>query len=152
MADTAILNKLMQAKAVLLHLMCLRNILLSGDMELNPGLVANNTSSPVLVSNTRADFLLNYRMLKYWLRPLKVGGGVIFLSLFHQLCGDSRHHLAIGNTAMQYLRWNPERFSNCSWKYGSTVVSACPCCHNSSCYQSCFWILKKIMQGSVWLN
>ena len=55
----------MQAKAVLLHLMCLRNILLSGDMELNPGLVANNTSSPVLVSNTRADFLLNYRMLKY---------------------------------------------------------------------------------------
>lgn len=36
-----------------------RNIVLSGDVELNPGPVTNNASSLALHSNTSADFLLN---------------------------------------------------------------------------------------------
>lgn len=52
-----------------------RNIPLTGDVELNPVPVANNISSLALVSNCSADFLLNYRMLRYGLRPLNVGGG-----------------------------------------------------------------------------
>ena len=51
-------------------------------------------------------------MLRHGVRPLDVGGGgdCFFKSVSHQLYGDSSHHLAIRNTAMQYLRQNRERF------------------------------------------
>ena len=51
-------------------------------------------------------------MLRHGLRPLDVGGGgdCFLKSVSHQLYGDSSHHLAIRNTAMQYLRQNRERF------------------------------------------
>ena len=89
-----------------------KNILLSGDVELNPGPITNGNSSLALISNTRADFLLNYRLYTHGLRALNVdGGGDYFLkSVSHQLFGDSSHHLAIRYTAVQYLRENPERF------------------------------------------
>ena len=66
----------------------------------------------MIISNTRADFLLNYRLYRHGLRPLDVGGGgdCFFKSVSHQLFGDSSHHLAIRYTAVQYLRENPERF------------------------------------------
>ena len=44
------------------------------------------------------------------------GGGLLFLSLCkrvtvsHQLCGDSTHHLEIRTAAVQYLRDNPGQF------------------------------------------
>ena len=79
-----------------------KNILLSGDIELNPGPVMNNIT----------DFLLNYRLLRYGLRPLDVGGGgdCFFKSVSHQLYGDSSHHLEIRAAGIQYLRDNPEQF------------------------------------------
>lgn len=90
-----------------------RNLLLSGDVELNPGPVAKSkTGSLALVSNTTGDLLLNYRLLRHGLRPLDVGGGgdCFFKSVSHQLYGDSTHHLEIRALAVQYLRNNPERF------------------------------------------
>ena len=59
-----------------------------------------------------AVFLWNYRMLTPGLRPLDVGrgGDCLFKSVSHQLYGDSSHHLAIRNTAVHYLRENPDRF------------------------------------------
>lgn len=50
-----------------------------------------------------AVFLWNYRMLTPGLRPLDVGrgGDCLFKSVSHQLYGDSSHHLAIRNTALQ---------------------------------------------------
>lgn len=63
-----------------------RNLLLSGDVELNPGPVAKGkTSSLALVSNTTGDLLLNYRLLRHGLRPLDVGGGgdCFFKSVSH---------------------------------------------------------------------
>ena len=90
-----------------------RNLLLSGDVELNPGPVAKGkTSSLALVSNTTGDLLLNFRLLRHGLRPLDVGGGsdCFFKSVSHQLYNDSNHHLEIRALAVQYLRNNPERF------------------------------------------
>lgn len=49
-------------------------------------------------------------MLTPGLRPLDVGrgGDCLFKSVSHQLYGDSSHHLAIRNTAVHYLRENPD--------------------------------------------
>lgn len=89
-----------------------RNILLSGDVELNPGPATNDGSLLPSISNTSSDFLLNYRLYRHGLRPLDVGGGgdCFFKSVSHQLYGDSNHHLEIRTTAVQYLRDNPDRF------------------------------------------
>ena len=110
----AIFRRLNSVEALLLHIIKIspKNILLSGDVELNPGPITNDNSSLALISNTRADFLLNYRLYRHGLRPLDVGGGgdCFFKSVSHQLFGDSSHHLAIRYTAVQYLRENPERF------------------------------------------
>ena len=64
-----------------------RNLLLSGDVELNPGPVAKGkTSSLALVSNTTGDLLLNYRLLRHGLRPLmSVEEAIAFLSQYHTI-------------------------------------------------------------------
>ena len=90
-----------------------RNILLSGDVELNPGpATAENTSAVKEVSSSDPDFVLKCRMIRYRLTPLDVGGGVdcFFKSVSHQLCGDSSHHLELRATGVRYLTDNPERF------------------------------------------
>lgn len=88
-----------------------RTILLSENVELNAGPVRNNTSSLTLISNTSADFLLNYRLHRYGLSPFDVGGGCdCFFLISITSVGDSSHHLAIRHNAVQYLRQNPERF------------------------------------------
>ena len=86
-----------------------RNILLSGDVQLNPG--------PKMVDSTcmcigNPEFLFEYRLLRHGLRPLDVGGGgdCFFRSVSHQLYGDSSHHLQIRKAGIQYLTENPERF------------------------------------------
>ena len=77
-----------------------KKLLLSGDIECNPG--------PVIIHN-----LLNTRLRRHRLTPLDVGcsGDCFFKSVSHQLYGDSSHHLAIRATSVEYLRTNPERFN-----------------------------------------
>ena len=89
-----------------------KNILLSGDIELNPGPVTNNSTSLGIIANEQSNFLLNYRLLQHGLRTIDVGGGgdCFFKSVSHQLYGDSNHHLEIRAAGIQYLRHNPERF------------------------------------------
>lgn len=75
-----------------------QNILLSGDVELNPGPATGENTSAVCSSDP--NFLLECRMIRYGLTPLDVGGGgdCFFKSVSHQLCGDSSHHLELRAT------------------------------------------------------
>ena len=88
--------------------MSYKHILLSGDIESNPGPVSNNRT----ICDGGSNSLSNYRLLRYQLRPLDVGGGgdCFFRSVSHQLYGDSSHHHEVRAAGVQYLRDNPERF------------------------------------------
>ena len=89
-----------------------KNILLSGDVESNPGPVTNVSTLSQATTNDRSDFLLTYRLLRHGLNQLDVegGGDCFFKSVSHQLYGDSHHHLEIRSAGIQYMRDNPERF------------------------------------------
>ena len=92
-----------------------QNLLLSGDIELNPGPVTNTNQTSTsyrAIANDSFDFVFNNRLLRHGLRPLDVGGGgdCFFKSVSHQLYGDSCHHLEIRAAGVQYLKDNPERF------------------------------------------
>ena len=50
-----------------------QTLLLSGDVELNPGPLTDNTINDVCFYNN-SDFTLRYRMLRHGLIPLDVGG------------------------------------------------------------------------------
>ena len=64
-------------------------------LALNPGPMMGNATENISFVNP--DFILHYRMLRYGLRPLDVGGGgdCLFKSISHQLYGDSSHHIEI---------------------------------------------------------
>ena len=84
-----------------------RILILSGDIELNPGpIVNNNVLSDPNISTFRC------RLNSYGLRALDVGGGgdCFFRSVLHQLYGDPSHHLEIRTTGVQYLNNHPECF------------------------------------------
>ena len=90
-----------------------KNILLSGDVELNPGPVLFDDVLTVQgISFEAPDFTFQCRLLRYRLRPLDVGGGgdCYFKSISHQLYRDPSHHLQIREAGVQYLMENPERF------------------------------------------
>ncbi|CAH3044822.1 unnamed protein product, partial [Pocillopora meandrina] len=72
-------------------------ILLSGDVELNPGPVTDFSTLSQATTNDRSNFLLNYRLLRHGLNQLDVGGGgdCFFKSVSYQLYGDSHHHLEL---------------------------------------------------------
>lgn len=58
-----------------------QTLLLSGDVELNPGPLMDNTINDVCFYNN-SDFTLRYRMLRHGLMPLDVGGeGDCFFSI-----------------------------------------------------------------------
>ena len=60
-------------------------LLMSGDIELNPGPGQNVCDQTAL--SVGSTLLLNYRLRQLGLRPLDVGGAVtIFLELFHIIC------------------------------------------------------------------
>ena len=85
---------------------------LSGDIELNPRPVTNNSPLSRSIANPQSDFVFNYRLLRHGLRPLDLcgEGDCFFKSLSLQLCDNSSHHLEIRAAGVQYLRDNPERF------------------------------------------
>ena len=74
-----------------------KRILLSGEIELNPGSETNNSTSLGIITNVRSNALFNYRLLQHGLRTLDVGGGgdCSFKAVSHQLYGDPSHHLEI---------------------------------------------------------
>ena len=75
-------------KSTITHNVSGKNILLSGDVELNPGPVIFNDVSTVQNTSFEApDFTFQYRLLRYRLRPLDVGGGgdCFFKSTSHQI-------------------------------------------------------------------
>ena len=93
---------------------CKQRILLSGDVELNPGPQSFNEMflSNEILSLNDPWYLLKCRMLRYGLKPLDVGGGgdCLFKSISHQLYGHSDHHLQIRAAGIRCLANNPERF------------------------------------------
>ena len=82
-------------------------LLLSGDIELNPGPV-QSTNSVTKPSNV----VLEQRLRHYQLRPFDVGGDgdCFFRAVSHQLYGDPEHHFEVRTAGITYLRDNPERF------------------------------------------
>ena len=90
-----------------------RNIALAGDVELNPGpRITCNLTGQVLIPFNDPQFVFKYRLLRYRLRPLDVGGGgdCFFKSVSHQLYHNTSHHLEIRQAGIRYLNENPERF------------------------------------------
>ena len=88
-----------------------QTLLLSGDIELNPGPLTDNTIKDMCFYNN-PDFTLRYRMLRHELTPLDVGGGgdCFFKSVSHELYGNSNNHAEIRALGVRYLKDNPERF------------------------------------------
>ena len=86
-------------------------LLLSGDIEMNPGPVENVVSKSIVFS-PQNNMLLATRLYRHGLRPLDVGGGgdCFFRAVAHQLYGDPKFHLNIRALAVQYLSDHPERF------------------------------------------
>ena len=89
-----------------------RNILPSGDIELNPGPTTTNTSSSQMMYREGSNSVFNSRLRRYGLRALEVGGNgnCLFRAIAHQIYGDANRHLEIRRTGVQYLQNNPDRF------------------------------------------
>ena len=84
-----------------------RALMLSGDIELNPGPVQNN--SPTRLSS---NIVLQQRLRRFQLRPFDVGGDgdCFFRAVSHQLYADPERHFEIRTAGIAYMRDNPERF------------------------------------------
>lgn len=83
-------------------------VLLSDDIETNPGPIEN------IVSNSISFFpqnsmLLATRLYRHGLRPLDIceGGDCFFWAVAHQLYGDPKFHLNIRALGVQYPREHP---------------------------------------------
>ena len=96
-----------------------KKLLMSGDIELNPGPVENSTNetSTTIPPHVR----LEQRLRQFQLTPFDVGGAgdCFFRAVSHQLHGDPGRHLDIRAAGIAYMRENPERFiesnTECSW-------------------------------------
>jgi hypothetical protein len=82
-------------------------LLLSGDIEINPGPPPNTNSLTRLPSH----LVLEQRLRRYQLRPFDVGGDgdCFFRAVSHQMNGDPEH-LEVRAAGIAYMRNNPERF------------------------------------------
>jgi hypothetical protein len=87
---------------------CQKTLLLSEDIEMNPGPVQNSSSLCSIPPNT----ILKQRLRCFQLRPFDVGGGgdCFFRAVSHQLYGNPEQHLDVRAAGVQYMRDNPERF------------------------------------------
>ena len=84
-----------------------RALMLSGDIELNPGPVQYN--SPTRLSSS---VVLQQRLRRFQLRPFDVGGDgdCFFRAVSHQLYGDPERHFEVRAAGIAYMREHPERF------------------------------------------
>lgn len=92
-----------------------QHLLLSGDIESNPGPTYSQEPNYAVLSNLQllsSISLLRQRLLRYHLQPLDVGGDgdCFFRAISHQLYSNPQHHLNIRCTGVLYLQENPERF------------------------------------------
>ena len=87
-------------------------LLLSDDIEMNPGPAENVINKSICFSPQDNSILLTTRLHRHGLRPLYVGGGgdCFFPAVAHQLYGDPNFHLNIRALGVDYLREHPERF------------------------------------------
>ena len=94
-----------------------KKLLMSGDIELNPGPVQNknNQAFITLPSYVRVE----QRLQHFQLRPFDVGGAgdCFFRAVSHQLYGDPGRHLDIRAAGIAYMRENPERFIESNTEY-----------------------------------
>ena len=102
-----------------------KKLLISGDIELNPGPVQKDNSQAGIT--LPSHLVLQQRLQHFQLRPLDVGGAgdCFFRAVSHQLYGDPSHHLAIRAAGIAYMRENPERFieSNTEYSWGQYLNS-----------------------------
>ena len=90
-----------------------RILLLSGDVELNPGPVLQPVFGNDLSSSENLSMnLLRARLNELGLIPFDVGGGgdCFFRAVSHQIFGSALHHLAVRRAGVQYMRIHPEQF------------------------------------------
>ena len=83
----------------------LRKLLLSGDIELNPGPIQNSS-----LTTLSTNVLLEQRLEHFQLKPFDVGGNgdCFFRAVSHQLYGEQ--HFQVRAAGVAYMRDNPERF------------------------------------------
>ena len=84
-----------------------KKLLVSGDIELNPGPVQNSTNETTITVPPHVP--LEQRLGQFELTPLDVGGAsdCFFQAVSHQLYGDPGHHLDIRAPGIAYMRGNP---------------------------------------------
>ena len=91
-----------------------RKLLLSGDIELNPGLQQCRNSAIRECSLGSSWALLTVRLCELGLCPLDVpvggGGNRFFRSISHQMFGIPDYHTLIRSTAAEYMRSHLEQF------------------------------------------
>ena len=85
----------------------LRKLLLSGDIELNPGPIQNSG-----LTTLSTNVLLEQRLEHFQLKPFDVGGNgdCFFRAVSHQLYGDPEQRFQVRAAGVVYMRDNPERF------------------------------------------
>ena len=91
----------------------IEKLLLSDDIEMNPGPAENVINKSICFSPQDNSILLTTRLHRHGLRPLDVGGGggdCFFRAVAHQLYGDPNFHLNIMALGVDYLRKHPGRF------------------------------------------
>ena len=105
---TRIVGKTLKVNTILR----LIKLLLSGDIEMNPGPTENVINKSICFSPEDNSILLTTRLHRHGLRPLDVGvgGDCFFRAVAHQLYGDPNFHLNIRALGVDYLREHPERF------------------------------------------
>lgn len=81
-----------------------RNILLSGDIELNPGPVTLNTNLSRPTCTVSSDSVFNCRLRRHRLRALEVGGlgNCLFRAIADRLYNDASRHFEIRTAGVQY--------------------------------------------------
>ena len=81
-----------------------RELLLSGDNELNPGPVQNS-----ILTSQSSNVVLEQRLGCFQLRPFDVGGDgdCFFQAVSHQLYGNPERHLEVRAAGIAYMQDNP---------------------------------------------
>ena len=89
-----------------------RILLLSGDVELNPGPSNKNCTLKPLTSPPNFNSLLETRLSQLGRTALDVGGGgdCFFRAVSHQIYGDPNNHFYVRSVGIQYLVLHPEHF------------------------------------------
>ena len=118
-------------------------LLLSNDVETNPGPNEHNLNNPVNVTFVPDPInLLEQRFNRLGMRPLDVGGrgDCFFRAVSHQLYGHPNNHWNIRVSGVEYMRENPERFIESN-------IESCWCDYLSSMSRNGTWADGLVIQA-----